>query len=230
MKMMQQYKKMLGTTPKIAMPTNNEIYIKENTKTSHKHWESMVMYALHYALRDVLIESQYSVGTYLIDAYMPDLKLAIEIDEKHHKNNVDEDKRREDYIVQKLGCRFIRIDVQESIYEQVDRVINEVISLNPPKWIYSPPATESGRYTGMFSALKHEGLSKSGTYEFVASLRKKFDELEFKTSDCTIPGHIPEANGYLGFMVNMDGIEFSIVVTKSNKPKVLVTRFRTRNT
>ena len=93
---------------------NNEKYIHANTRTSHKRLESMVLYALHYRLRNVLIHSQFPVlvpgadAVYYLDAYLPALKLAIEIDEPHHDRQVERDAEREDNVKEILGCEFRR--------------------------------------------------------------------------------------------------------------------------
>ncbi|WP_299009280.1 DUF559 domain-containing protein [uncultured Tenacibaculum sp.] len=56
------------------------------------------------------IESQYPVLNYKIDWYIPELKLAIEFDEKHHKKNEKLDYKRQKEIEKKLGCKFLRYD------------------------------------------------------------------------------------------------------------------------
>ena len=45
----------------ILVDSSVGIAIFNGTNTSHKRYESMVVYALHYALRDVKIESQFHV-------------------------------------------------------------------------------------------------------------------------------------------------------------------------
>ena len=108
------------------MPTSNEIYIQKNTRTSHKRWESMVLYALHFALRNIRIESQYKVGIYFIDAFLPEANLAIEIDEEHHKLNKLNDMYRQSVIEKMIGCKFIRIDVEQDVYVLVLQLITGV--------------------------------------------------------------------------------------------------------
>lgn len=46
---------------------------------------------------------------YFIDYYIPEINLAIEMDEYYHKFNKENDKYREDNIVEYLECRFYRI-------------------------------------------------------------------------------------------------------------------------
>lgn len=52
---------------------------------------------------------QHPVLGYWLDGYIPKLNLAIEIDEKHHKNQIEKDKEREEIIKKELNCSFIRI-------------------------------------------------------------------------------------------------------------------------
>jgi len=58
---------------------------------------------------------QYSVlgGKYNIDWYIPELKLAIEFDEMHHRviNNEQMDLERQNEIEVELGCKFARYNV-----------------------------------------------------------------------------------------------------------------------
>ena len=49
---------------------------------------------------------QYTIDNYRIDLYFPDYKLAIECDEDGH--NIVLDELREQYIKDKIGCKFIR--------------------------------------------------------------------------------------------------------------------------
>ena len=57
---------------------------------------------------------QHRVAGYFLDGYCLALNLAIEIDEKFHKNKTKilKDKLREQEIKQKLNCQFLRIPVE----------------------------------------------------------------------------------------------------------------------
>lgn len=53
--------------------------------------------------------SQFSVlGKYKLDWYIPELKLAIEFDEQHHKSSKAKDEKRLKDIEKALGCKFLR--------------------------------------------------------------------------------------------------------------------------
>ena len=69
-----------------------------------------------FSMEKILL--QYDVLGYQIDAYFPEHKLAIEIDEKDHTDrDIDKERYRETRIKQKLQCKFIRInpDKKESV-------------------------------------------------------------------------------------------------------------------
>ena len=51
-----------------------------------------------------------------IDLYFPQYKLAIEFDEFKHKFTQQKDKKRQDYIISQINCRFIRIQQDENIF------------------------------------------------------------------------------------------------------------------
>jgi very-short-patch-repair endonuclease len=216
------------------MPTNNEKYVKENTRTSHKRYESMVMYALHYALQDVLLESQYPVlrddgsQPYRLDGYFPNLNVAIEIDEAHHINNFEEDRKRENYIIEKLGCKFFRVnayDDKESVYRQLENIINIIKEIvfekKVERWEYVRPLRNDGDYSNK----KIKALEEAGSYEFTEKIHNLCKGLGLNLRECDIPGHIEEGNGYLGFLIDFPGcLELSLSVTASNKPKINITR------
>jgi very-short-patch-repair endonuclease len=69
---------------------------------------------------------QYSIGAFVVDFYMPELKLAIEIDGDSH---VGDDAQAYDCERQSLleskGTRFLRFTNQQ-VYEELDAVIEEI--------------------------------------------------------------------------------------------------------
>ena len=203
------------------MATPNERYIQENTRTSHKRWESMVVYALHYALRNVKILSQYHVEKYKIDAYLPSINLAIEIDEEYHMNNLINDDIRQRFIEQTLGCTFIRINVTEDVYDQVDRIVKYVNELNLPAWSYETPQTNT--HTGEFSIAKKDKLEKTGTFIFMEKFKSKCFEMdlmvskEIKTND--------SGNGMLGIDIFFDGLTLKAITGVRKKIKFQVLEF-----
>ena len=54
---------------------------------------------------------QHKVNGYFLDGYVPELNLAIEVDEEHHQRSKEKDLIREKEISESIGCNFFRIDV-----------------------------------------------------------------------------------------------------------------------
>lgn len=203
------------------MATPNERYIQEKTRTSHKRWESMVIYALHYALRNVQINSQHSVeNIYKIDAYLPAIKLAIEIDEEYHMNNLINDNIRQKFIEQTLGCTFIRINVTKNVYDQVDRIVKYVNEYNLPAWVHEIPQTITN--TGEFSAAKRDKLEKAGTYIFIEKFKSKCIEMDLTVLKEKTDG---SGNGMLGVDIFFDGLTLKAITGTSKKIKFQVLAF-----
>ena len=72
------------------------------------------------------MQTQYSVLGYRINLYFYGYKLAIEVDEKGHKDrNVDHEIKRQKTIEKELGCEFIRIDPDEEDFN-IFEAINEI--------------------------------------------------------------------------------------------------------
>ena len=68
---------------------------------------------------------QYYVDKYMIDLYFPKYKLAIECDEQFHDKQKIMDKIREDDIIEKLNCTFIRYNPTDTNFN-IFKVINEI--------------------------------------------------------------------------------------------------------
>jgi very-short-patch-repair endonuclease len=74
----------------------------------------------------------------LIDLYFPQFNLAIEIDEAHHKTDINQtlDEIRKNDIVNALDCEFIRIDATQSIekiHEKIDQIVQKINLLKKDK-------------------------------------------------------------------------------------------------
>ncbi|WP_157532806.1 DUF559 domain-containing protein [Moritella dasanensis] len=203
------------------MATEIEKFIHQNTKTSHKRWESIVMYALHFSLRDVKLLSQYKIGPYLVDGYFPDLNLVVEIDEAHHDFQIEDDIIRENYIQDKLGCEFYRIDIKKSVYEQVDKLIERVRSISTSEWTIEIKVRKEGEY----SKQKREELEEVGAFDFLTHLQEDLEQLDIMVDTNHIGTPLTPPNGEVGFMVNFNGLTLCLIVTKSLKPKLLVTDY-----
>lgn len=204
--------------------TANEEFIYHNTRTSHKLYESMVMYALHFALRDVQLVSQYHVSCngfdYYLDGYFPAIKLAIEIDEPHHEQQIEVDNARQNAITEKLGCEFIRISCTESIYQQVDKIVERIKSENLPPWSYQRP--QPNARTGEFSASHWSALTHAEIPEMMDAFMA-FLELEGHQVEIGNVRGIPSpSNGEYGFLFHYQGYTLSIFARKTGKVRIIV--------
>jgi len=211
---------------------NNEKYIHLSTRTSHKRLESMVMYALHYKLRDVLIHSQFPVlvigenAFYYLDAYLPALKLAIEIDEPHHSRQVERDREREETIRNHLGCQFRRITCQRSIYDQIDELVDEIrkrmeIEAIDP-WIHIPKA--SHLRTGEFTQNHIDALEQHGIPDLMDAFETELSSEGNEVFHESVGGIPNPGNGELGFLVYRSGLTFAIYARKTGRVNVRVVK------
>ena len=84
----------------------------ESVVIIHSRKEIEFLSKLEKALQpfDLTIKKQHKMLNFEIDAYIKELKIAIEYDENEHKHyNEVEEKRREREIKEKTGCEFIRV-------------------------------------------------------------------------------------------------------------------------
>lgn len=72
--------------------------------------------------------AQYKIDDkYRIDYYIPDLKIAIEYDESGHKDyDREKERMREEYIKNKLGCKFIRVPDDNSDIKNIGIITKEL--------------------------------------------------------------------------------------------------------
>lgn len=73
------------------------------------------------------LERQYIVDGYRLDGYIPEVRLAIEYDEGHHKRQIGKDKERELAIQREIGCTFVRVSGDERDSVNVGYVIHSII-------------------------------------------------------------------------------------------------------
>lgn len=55
---------------------------------------------------------QHKVCGFFLDGYIPEMNLAIEIDEQHHKGKAKKDDERQKEIEKELNCTFLRIPIE----------------------------------------------------------------------------------------------------------------------
>ncbi len=136
--------------------------LKTLSRTKRKDYENYVINAIWNRInnRDIEIVSQQYVESinsdgkrshYFIDLYFPALNIAIECDEAFHKDNIENDKKREAdirdvmYRINKTDYELYRIDASlpyDQFEKQIDDVVNainkKIKEVNPPKWIADP--------------------------------------------------------------------------------------------
>lgn len=210
---------------------NNEKFIQNNTRTCHKRMESMVLYALHYELRDVEVLSQYhvSVGnkTYKIDAYFPAINLAVEVDEPYHNHQIEIDTFRQTQIEGFLKCKFVRVNCERSIYKQVDEIVKlvktkiEEQGIEP--WEYEPRAL--GVQDGQYSQKHKQSLEDAGIPEIMGVFATELESEGFVVTEGRIKGIPNPGNGELGFLVKHSCIEFAVYARASGNINVRVMSF-----
>ena len=71
--------------------------------------EARTIYTIQKVFEGISMKRQFSIGSYRIDLYFPEHKLAIECDEHDHKDrDFNHEIRRQKFIEHQLNCKFIR--------------------------------------------------------------------------------------------------------------------------
>ena len=88
--------------------------------------EQSVLKLIMDAFEGENMRTQYSVLGYRIDLHFHDYKLALEVDEKGHKDrNIDHEIQRQKAVEKELDCKFIIINPDEEKLN-IFRAINEI--------------------------------------------------------------------------------------------------------
>ena len=114
-----------------------EYFIEQIHRTAYKQHECFVVTSLLHdeRLSNLQPRTQYYVptntGTYRqIDIFYPQLGLAIEIDEPHHMEYSDCDRKRESEIRRELNCEFRRITISDGrVVDQIEALKNDIIQI-----------------------------------------------------------------------------------------------------
>lgn len=201
-------------------PSTNETYFATQSFGA-KRWESLVLHALAYALRDVHIAFQHHVPValpgrkrFLIDAYFPAIDLAVEVDEDYHGTEAqkDNDLLREAEIRRLLRCDFIRIDVWGApVFPQIDSLVAKVRERLQERatapWFR--PAPEE-RASGEFKAGMIDELERAGAFAFMEGFADEVRELGFVVNTGSINNVPSPANGEAGFILRLDDLVFTV--------------------
>jgi very-short-patch-repair endonuclease len=83
------------------------------------------------------IRKHYSVvcedGIYSLDLYLPDYKIAVEVDEEHHKWKEPYDKCRQSKIEKALECDFVRVSHSDDFDEKINEILKIMTNLKRNK-------------------------------------------------------------------------------------------------
>jgi very-short-patch-repair endonuclease len=110
-----------------------EFICRQLSRAEKKTFEHYVITRIWHLLNDTdlkFITQQYVVrseGRALTDMYFPQLQKHIEIDEGHHKMQIQYDKIREADIINATGHKIWRVDVTQSL-EVINSSINDIVS------------------------------------------------------------------------------------------------------
>lgn len=98
------------TESKKAFDDYVDFFKNEPNKRSSFMMEEGALCAVEYLLGVKLIR-QYLVEGFAVDGYDAENNVAYEIDEPSHKYQIAEDSERENFIKERLNCKFVRIPV-----------------------------------------------------------------------------------------------------------------------
>lgn len=174
-----------------ASPTSEDKkdhIIRQLSRTTNKKYELYVVTRIIHLLNNLdikFVTQQYVTrpdGRALTDLYFPQIALHIEVDEPHHKKNIESDKIREADIINATEHKIVRIDVSKPINDINDDINNVIDNINN--------AVELQKKTGNFVAWDLESEFCFHTY-----IAKGFidinDNVAFKTikDACNCFGH-----------------------------------------
>lgn len=179
--------------------------------------------ALAFAARGVEIRFQHPVRVaeklWLVDAYFPALRLAVEVDEGHHIGQIEADGARAGAISQALDCTFERIDCHsQPVFPQLDRLVAKIkqrcAELALPAW--HPPAPEI-RTLGIYSGRHLELLERTGALADVTALAQQVEALGVMVDLKKRFNGLPDReNGNAGLTFSVHGVGF-ILYTRATR-------------
>ena len=105
------YNLILKTQTVDALNLAQRLNMRQDTKFVRKEIEIVSFIQEFLATMDIECIFQFSCGGYRIDLYMPESKLAVEIDEHNHSGRDQEhEQERENFLKRMLGCSFLRFN------------------------------------------------------------------------------------------------------------------------
>lgn len=176
-----------------------EYILRQFSRTNHKSYENYCITRIFHKLNDFEVQfitqqmfTRTGEDIALADLYLPQLNIIVEVDEAHHKNQTQEDKQREqDIINNKIKAleevipfkrKIYRIDATESI-EKINQRIDEIVSeiknakvamgIKFPKWEVNYHEPEYYINKGEIST---EEKASFKTIQHVANLFNRYSE------------------------------------------------------
>ncbi|MFM7983959.1 MAG: hypothetical protein ACKPKO_32005, partial [Candidatus Fonsibacter sp.] len=121
---------------KSKLPTASDLatQLGISVETRYVRKETEIVGCIQDVLTHMMVpfEFQKDVNNFRIDLYLPDQKLAIEIDEHNHADrDLSYEEEREMYIKTQFGCKFLRINPDSEglkIATCIGRIMREVIA------------------------------------------------------------------------------------------------------
>ena len=121
---------------KSQLPTASDIatQLGISVETRYVRKETEIVGFVQDVLTQMMVpfEFQKTVNNFRIDLYLPDQKLAIEIDEHNHADrDPSYEKEREMYIKAQLGCKFVRINPDSEGFKLstcIGRIMKEILA------------------------------------------------------------------------------------------------------
>ena len=90
------------------------------------HKEASTIYTIQKVFEGISMKQQFSIGSYRIDLYFSEDKLAIQWDEHDHKDRyINYERRRQAFIEDLLNCKFIRYNPDAEDFT-TERVLNKI--------------------------------------------------------------------------------------------------------
>jgi very-short-patch-repair endonuclease len=121
----------------VKLPTASDIATQFGTsvETRYVRKETEIVGFIQDVLTQMMVpfEFQKNVNNFRIDLYLPDQKLAIEVDEHNHADrDPSYEKEREMYIKAQLGCKFLRINPDSEGFKLstcIGRIMKEILAV-----------------------------------------------------------------------------------------------------
>lgn len=192
-----------------------------------------MLHALCYELHDVNISLQHHVYSpdtgrrYLLDAYLPDLNLAIEIDERHHAYQEDADRERERDIKNQLNCNLERIDVYgQPVFSQVRALavhIRQMLAKETiPPYQREAPEEKFNGISGEYAAAMVNELERAGAFTFMEDFSQEVKDIGYSVKFGAINGIPSTANGEAGFIIELNKLRFTLSRRKTPSLRLLI--------